>query len=75
MLVLPVILSLINVALAALFDVYLLINFARGLAYAVPACGFHVMRVHQKYPWVQMPLELEQEGRNRGQAPQCTWTS
>src|ERR1700761_8053758 len=61
MLVLPVILSLINVTLAAVFVlVYLLINFTRGIAGAIRGLhGYHVMRVHQKYPWAQMLSELE----------------
>lgn len=61
MLVLPVLLSLINVTLAAVFVlVYLLINFTRGIAGAVRGLhGFHVMRVHQKYQWAAMLAELE----------------
>jgi cellulose synthase/poly-beta-1,6-N-acetylglucosamine synthase-like glycosyltransferase len=61
MLLLPVILSLINVTLAAVFVlVYLLINFTRGIAGAVRGLhGYHVMRVHQKYPWSEMLVELE----------------
>jgi cellulose synthase/poly-beta-1,6-N-acetylglucosamine synthase-like glycosyltransferase len=61
MLVLPVILSLVNVTLAAVFVlVYLLINFTRGIAGAIRGLhGYHVMRVHQKLPWEQMLQELE----------------
>jgi cellulose synthase/poly-beta-1,6-N-acetylglucosamine synthase-like glycosyltransferase len=61
MLVLPIILSLINVTLAAVFVlVYLLINFARGVAGAIRGLhGYHVMRVHQQLPWRQMVQELE----------------
>lgn len=61
MLVLPIILSLINVTLAAVFVlVYLLINFVRGIAGAVRGLhGYHVMRVHQKYLWAEMLRELE----------------
>ena len=61
MLLLPVILSLINVGLAAVFVfVYLLINFVRGMAYAVRGLhGYHVMRVHQKLPWPKLLAELE----------------
>ncbi len=61
MLVLPVALSFINVTLAAVFIlIYLLINFARGMAGAVRALhGYHVMRTHQKLPWAQMLRELE----------------
>jgi cellulose synthase/poly-beta-1,6-N-acetylglucosamine synthase-like glycosyltransferase len=61
MLVLPVILSLINVTLAAAFVlVYLLINFTRGIAGAVRGLhGYSVMRQHQKLPWSHMLTELE----------------
>ena len=61
MLVLPVLLSLINVTLAAVFVlIYLLINFSRGIAGAIRGLhGFHIMRTHQKYPWTQMLQELE----------------
>ena len=61
MLLLPVILSLINVTLAAVFIlIYLLINFARGIAGAIRALhGFHVMHEHQRLPWAQMLRELE----------------
>jgi cellulose synthase/poly-beta-1,6-N-acetylglucosamine synthase-like glycosyltransferase len=61
MLVFPVVLSLLNVTLAAVFVlVYLLINFTRGIAGAIRGLhGYHVMRVHQKLPWAQMLKELE----------------
>jgi len=61
MLALPVILSIINVTLAAVFIfVYLLINFTRGIAGAIRGLhGFHVMRTHQKLPWANMLHELE----------------
>jgi len=61
MLVLPVILSFINVTLAAVFVlIYLLINFVRGIAGAVRSLhGYHVMHQHQKLPWAQMLKELE----------------
>lgn len=61
MLALPIILSLINVTLAAVFVlIYLLVNFTRGIAGAVRGLhGFHVMRGHQKLPWSQMLRELE----------------
>ena len=61
MLALPVVLSLINVTVAAVFVlVYLLINFARGVAGAVRALhGYHIMREHQKYAWADMLRELE----------------
>jgi len=61
MLALPFVLSLINVTLAAVFVLlYLLVNFTRGIAGAVRGLhGYHVMHVHQKYPWPQMLIELE----------------
>ena len=61
MLAVPVVLSVINVTFAAVFIlIYLLINFARGIAGAVRALhGYHVMRVHQALPWRQLLTELE----------------
>lgn len=61
MLALPVVLSMLNVTLAAVFIlVYLLINFARGISGAVRGLhGYHVMRIHQGYPWASMLQELE----------------
>jgi len=61
MILLPILLSFINVTLAAVFIfVYLLVNFARGIAGAVRALhGYHVMHEHQKLPWSQMLTELE----------------
>jgi cellulose synthase/poly-beta-1,6-N-acetylglucosamine synthase-like glycosyltransferase len=61
MLALPVILSFVNVTLAAVFVlIYLLINFTRGVAGAIRGLhGYHVMRVHQKLPWAAMLKELE----------------
>jgi cellulose synthase/poly-beta-1,6-N-acetylglucosamine synthase-like glycosyltransferase len=61
MLLLPVVLSLISVRLAAVFVLaYLLMNFTRGVAYTVRSLhGYHVMRLHQKLPWSQMLAELE----------------
>jgi cellulose synthase/poly-beta-1,6-N-acetylglucosamine synthase-like glycosyltransferase len=60
MLILPTLLSLINVTVAAVFIlIYLLVNFVRGIAGAVRALhGYHVMRVHQQLPWAQMLREL-----------------
>lgn len=74
MLMLPVILSLINVTLAAAFVlVYLLINFTRGIAGAVRGLhGYHVMRVHQKLPWSHMLAELE-AGKINGNAKRPKW--
>jgi hypothetical protein len=61
MLLLPFILSVINVTLAATFVlIYLLINFCRGAAGAVRALqGYHTMRTHQKLPWSQLLSEIE----------------
>ena len=60
MLFVPLLLSLIDVRVAAVFIlVYLLINFARGIAGAARALhGYHVMREHQALPWRQMLQEL-----------------
>lgn len=62
MLALPVLLSLIDVRIAAIFVlVYLLINFTRAVAAAVRAVqGYRVMRQHQKLEWRTMLDELEQ---------------
>jgi hypothetical protein len=61
MLVLPFILSFINVTLAAIFVlIYLLVNFARAIAGGTRAMqGFRVMRQHQKIDWQGMLKELE----------------
>ncbi len=61
MLALPIVLSLLNVTLAAIFIlIYLLVNFTRGIAGAIRGLhGFHVMRLHQRLPWSQMLRELE----------------
>lgn len=74
MVLLPILLSLINVTLAAVFIlVYLLINFARGVAGAVRALhGYYVMRQHQKLPWSQMLRELE-DGQVSPQAKRPKW--
>jgi cellulose synthase/poly-beta-1,6-N-acetylglucosamine synthase-like glycosyltransferase len=74
MLALPIVLSLINVTLAAVFVlIYLLINFARGIAGAIRGLhGFHVMRVHQRLPWAHMLRELE-EGQVSAGAKRPKW--
>lgn len=61
MLALPIVLSIINATLAALFVlIYLLVNFTRGIAGAIRAMqGYRKMRHHQKLPWRQMLAELE----------------
>ena len=60
MLLLPFVLSAINVKLAALFMfVYVLINFARGIAGGIRAIqGYRTMRQHQQLPWPVMLDEL-----------------
>src|SRR6476469_537177 len=61
MLMLPFILSLINVDFAAAFVLaYLLINFVRGIAGATRSVqAYRTMRQHQQLPWRQMLSELE----------------
>ncbi len=61
MLTVPLLLSLINVTLAAVFIlVYLLVNFVRGVAGAVRSLhAYQVMKHHQKLPWRDMVHELE----------------
>jgi hypothetical protein len=75
MLLLPIVLSLINVTLAAVFTlIYLLINFTRGIAGAIRGLhGFHVMRQHQKLPWSQMLRELEAGQVSSAQARRPKW--
>ena len=60
MLIVPFLLSLIDVRFAAMFVfVYLLINFARGMAGAFRALqGYRIMQQHQKLPWTDMMREL-----------------
>ncbi|MFZ1483475.1 MAG: glycosyltransferase family 2 protein [Candidatus Saccharimonadales bacterium] len=60
MLAVPFLLSFIDVRLAAMFVfVYLLINFARGMAGAFRALqGYRIMQQHQKLPWTAMMHEL-----------------
>jgi cellulose synthase/poly-beta-1,6-N-acetylglucosamine synthase-like glycosyltransferase len=61
MLFLPLILSLINVTVAAIFVlVYLLVNFTRAVAAATRALhGYSIMRKHQKLDWPQLVAELQ----------------
>lgn len=61
LLFLPLILSLINVTVAAVFVlVYLLINFTRAIAGAIRALqGFHILKDHERLEWRQMLEELE----------------
>jgi cellulose synthase/poly-beta-1,6-N-acetylglucosamine synthase-like glycosyltransferase len=74
MLVLPVILSFVNVTLASVFVlIYLLINFTRGIAGAIRALhGYHVMRVHQRLAWPQLLKELE-AGKMNANAKRPKW--
>jgi len=75
MILLPILLSLINVTLAAVFIfIYLLVNFARGIAGAIRALhGYHVMHEHQKLPWSQMLKELESGEAPSGHAKRPKW--
>lgn len=61
MLALPVVLSYIDVKIAAVFVfVYLLINFSRTIAGAIRILqGYREMRRHQKLDWTGMLAELE----------------
>jgi hypothetical protein len=61
MLFLPLVLSLINVTVAALFVLsYLLINFTRAGALAVRSLhGYSIMRKHKKLDWQQLVAELQ----------------
>ncbi len=58
---LPLILSLINVTLAAIFVLlYLLVNFTRAVAAATRSLhGFSVMRRYQRLDWRQLVQELQ----------------
>jgi hypothetical protein len=60
MLLLPFVLSYINVNLAAFFMfVYVLVNFVRGSASAIRSMqGYHVLQKHQKLPWATLLREL-----------------
>lgn len=60
MLALPFVLSFIDVRIAALFMfIYVLINFARGIASAARSMqGFRTLRQHQKLPWQKLLHEL-----------------
>lgn len=62
LLLVPFVLSLINVRLAALFMfVYVLINFARGVAGAARSVqGYRTMKQHQRLQWPTLLKELAQ---------------
>jgi len=59
----PLILSLINVTLAAFFILaYILIYFTRATAVNIRAlAGYRTMRQHEKLPWNEMLAELENQ--------------
>ncbi len=61
MLCLPLVLTLINVTVAAVFVlIYLLINFSRAVAAAIRALhGYGVMHRHKKLDWQQLVNELQ----------------
>lgn len=72
---LPLILSLINVTVAALFIlIYLLINFTRAVAAATRALhGYSVLRKHQKLDWLQLNTELQAGEVSSAQAVRPRW--
>ncbi|HEU4914108.1 MAG TPA: glycosyltransferase family 2 protein [Candidatus Saccharimonadales bacterium] len=74
MLFVPLILSLINVTLAALFVLfYLLINFTRSIAAAIRVLhGFSTLRKHQKLDWQTLVAEL-QAGKIDPKASRPKW--
>lgn len=61
MLVLPLLLSLINVTVAAIFIlIYLLVNFTRAVAAAIRSLhGYSVMGRYKKMPWRELVQELQ----------------
>jgi hypothetical protein len=75
MLFVPLILSLINVTLAALFVlIYLLINFTRSIAAAIRAVhGYGILRKHQKLDWQQLVKELQAGEINSAKASRPKW--
>lgn len=75
MLFLPLILSFINVTVAALFVlIYLLINFTRAGALAVRSLhGYNVMRKHKKLDWMQLVQELQAGEVKDAQAIRPKW--
>src|SRR6476646_6149468 len=61
MLALPLLLSLINVTVAAFFILgYILIYFTRSVAVAIRAlAGYRTMRQHERIDWNQLLTEVE----------------
>ena len=72
---LPLVLSLINVTVAAIFIlVYLLINFSRAVAAAIRALhGFSIMRKHQKLDWPKLIDELQAGEVSNARARRPRW--
>lgn len=72
---LPLILSLIDVRVAAIFIlIYLLINFTRAIAAAIRSLhGFSIMRKHQKLNWTQLVDELQAGEVAEAQALRPSW--
>lgn len=75
MLFMPLILSLINVTVAAVFIlIYLLINFTRAVAAAIRALhGFGTMRKHQKLDWQKLVAELQAGEVSSAKAQRPKW--
>jgi len=72
---LPLILSLINVSVAAIFIlIYLLINFTRAVSAAIRALhGYSVLRKHQKLDWQQLDAELQAGEISSAEAIRPRW--
>lgn len=72
---LPLILSLINVSVAAIFIlIYLLINFTRAVSAAIRALhGYSVLRRHQKLDWQQLDAELQAGEISSAEAIRPRW--
>lgn len=75
MLFLPLILSLINVKVAALFVlIYLLINFSRSVAAAIRAMhGYNIMRKHKRLDWLLLLKELKNGEASSAAAIRPKW--
>src|SRR4051812_26275718 len=75
MLVLPLVLSLINVTMASLFILaYLLTFFARSLGVNFRAFqGYKLMQTHRKLPWHEMLQELQKGKMSNPDAKRPQW--
>jgi len=75
MLALPIVLSLIDVTIAAIFVlIYLLINFTRAMAGAARSMqGYREMQLHQKLDWPSMLQELEDGSVHDFKAERPKW--